>query len=675
MNRALPSLPGGSLEITLIHSLYLLFAIVEACPGIASMLEPVCFEQSILEFWPKDYDFETLDQTSLLERINAQGATSSFFKTPINIVDYLGGKIERDEAGKIISAEATFMRWYGKINSTAVTPDDISSSDTGEIVDSNSLEWEEQLEKVLKEDQSELPANIETFINVARSYSDVAGETIVNDAMMMPIGFGIVFVYVTIMLGKFTCTEQRALLALGGLACIGLTVGFTYGFCSALDLFYGPMHNVIPFLLLGIGIDDMFVIMQCYDNLGPLKTDNIQDNIGMTMRHAGVAITVTSLTDFIVFALGGTTVLPALKSFCLWCSVGIIAVYFFQATLFTAFLSLDCRRLASNRNGLCPCFTHKKKKENVDITKIDLSLSQKCFQHFSKFILSLPGMIVVVVLGLGLLSGGICGMVFLEQKFDPVWFLPSTSSVALWFAANEEYFPSTGEQVTVYITEIDWDTDLDKVGELVDKFKEATDIIDEVNVWYDDLINARTTNCKDYANNFNGLLTCFLFSSPQGFSAQGDFQFVDGGELVCGDPAPEILLGKFTFTHKRFSGRDEHIPALNKVKDIINGVKFSKGDVFPMAREYSNWETDEVITNELLRNVGLAIACVFVTTLILLADILGSIYVLLCVALTLVDLCGYMHFWGLTVDVVSSVNIIIAIGNYTQKTLKFENDF
>ena len=94
---------------------------------------------------------------------------------------------------------------------------------------------------------------------------------------------------------------------------------------------------------------------------------------------------------------------------------------------------------------------------------------------------------------------------------------------------------------------------------------------------------------------------------------------------------------------------------------MIGGIGFS-GNVFPMAREYSNWETNEVIMTELLRNLGLALACVFVTTLVLLADVLGSVYVLACVLLSLVDLCGYMHFWGLTVDVVSSVNIIIAIG-------------
>jgi Niemann-Pick C1 protein len=36
----------------------------------------------------------------------------------------------------------------------------------------------------------------------------------------------------------------------------------SYGFCSAVGLVFGPMHNVLPFLLLGIGIDDMFVIVQ-----------------------------------------------------------------------------------------------------------------------------------------------------------------------------------------------------------------------------------------------------------------------------------------------------------------------------------------------------------------------------------------------------------------------------
>ncbi len=58
------------------------------------------------------------------------------------------------------------------------------------------------------------------------------------------------------------------------------------------------------------GIDDMFVIMQSFDNLKPSEKragDN-PHNIGMAMKHAGVAITVTSITDVVVFGVGASTV-------------------------------------------------------------------------------------------------------------------------------------------------------------------------------------------------------------------------------------------------------------------------------------------------------------------------------------------------------------------------------
>ncbi len=58
------------------------------------------------------------------------------------------------------------------------------------------------------------------------------------------------------------------------------------------------------------GIDDMFVIMQSLDNLAPheRQLNNIPQNLGQTMKHAGVAITVTSVTDIVVFAVGSSTV-------------------------------------------------------------------------------------------------------------------------------------------------------------------------------------------------------------------------------------------------------------------------------------------------------------------------------------------------------------------------------
>ena len=93
------------------------------------------------------------------------------------------------------------------------------------MVDQATLEWEEALRDFLLDhrfvlqhfyifhtpafSRTSLPFGFSSYINVARGYSDIATDTITDDAIMMPIGFIISFVYVTLMLGKFDCKEQR----------------------------------------------------------------------------------------------------------------------------------------------------------------------------------------------------------------------------------------------------------------------------------------------------------------------------------------------------------------------------------------------------------------------------------------------------------------------------------
>ena len=56
---------------------------------------------------------------------------------------------------------------------------------------------------------------------------------------------------------------------------MGMILG--YGICSLLGLFYSAAHTVIPFILLGIGIDNIFVITQTFKTLGKfVKKDQSQ---------------------------------------------------------------------------------------------------------------------------------------------------------------------------------------------------------------------------------------------------------------------------------------------------------------------------------------------------------------------------------------------------------------
>ena len=138
-------------------------------------------------------------------------------------------------------------------------------------------------------------------------------------------------------------------------------------------------------------------------------------------------------------------------------------------------------------------------------------------------------------------------------------------------------------------------------------------------------------------------------------------QFRFEREPECGTPAPKLLLSQITFVHKIFSGPEEHVPAMQRVKAIVAKANVTQR-VFPLSIGYASWETDEVIAEELYRNIALATLCVFATTLVLLANFNASILVLLCVLLSLTNVGGFMHFWNLTIDTVSCNNLIIAIG-------------
>ena len=96
------------------------------------------------------------------------------------------------------------------------------------------------------------------------------------------------------------------------------------------------------------------ILIKIFDTFSDVQ-QIIERKIGKALKTSGVAITVTSLTDFLAFAVGATTTVPALESFCFFCGLGIVVVYLYQITWFTAWLALDQRRMLSNRNACLPC--------------------------------------------------------------------------------------------------------------------------------------------------------------------------------------------------------------------------------------------------------------------------------------------------------------------------------
>merc|ERR1712013_622654 len=94
-------------------------------------------------------------------------------------------------------------------------------------------------------------------------------------------------------------------------------------------------------------------------------------------------------------------------------------------------------------------------------------------------------------------------------------------------------------------------------------------------------------------------------------------------------------------------GPEEHVPARRAVERVLN--KSGPSTAFSFVKIYAAWETDEIIGEELWRNVVLALACVTSVVLLLLANLRICLLVILAILLTLTD-------------IISCINIVLAIG-------------
>lgn len=621
-----------------------------------------CLEFSILEIWGNnDTAIEELTDEEVLREINTANMSVTY-AYPMDFQAFLGG-IERDESGQVIGAKTTLTQIVMRINRTEIDLG-MLTNDAGlaDEVDMALYDWEGEFISLLRNDTGR-PEGLEVYLQAQRSFGEISGETILGDVAFLVIGDIILFVYVQLMLGKFNMVETRPVLSLLGLLATFMAVGVSFGLCSAFGIAYGPVHSILPLLMLGLGVDDMFVIVQCWQNLSQEeKRLELKKRMGCALRHAGVAITVTSLTDFAAFTIGASTVLPALRSFCIYSALGVVALYMLQATFFVAWFALDQTRLEDHRNGLFWCYKHKNWTPNK-CSQYDLC--QMFFDKiYSKYLLKKPVKALVLVVTAVVFGTSIWGVTNLRQEFNPVWFIPQSSYLFQFLSRAQTFYPEAGERGTVYLGALNYSQELPKIGYLTQAMRE-NEYISFVDSWYDLMIDyTNKSTGEDITGQslnesfFNKAMSEFLYS-PSGSRFQNYFHF--DGNLTAMEPAPPILASKFDYSHRSLDGPSEQIPAMDQTKDLVKSANFSDFAA-PIAMMYSSWETDKIIAFELVRNLSLALVAVFVMTLILIANIVSSIYVLLCVLLTLVDVMALMTWWDLTIDTVSCINLVLCIG-------------
>uniref|UniRef100_A0A0K0E5K2 SSD domain-containing protein n=1 Tax=Strongyloides stercoralis TaxID=6248 RepID=A0A0K0E5K2_STRER len=130
--------------------------------------------------------------------------------------------------------------------------------------------------------------------------------------------------------------RSKPLVGFAGILCPLLATASSWGLALWCGEYYNAIVNISPFIIICIGIDDLFIMMTAWHRTNPdLSTAR---RMGETLSEAAVAITITSATDMLTFGIGISTSLPGVRLFCLYTFWGVTFTYIYQITFFTALM-------------------------------------------------------------------------------------------------------------------------------------------------------------------------------------------------------------------------------------------------------------------------------------------------------------------------------------------------
>jgi Niemann-Pick C1 protein len=231
------------------------------------------------------------------------------------------------------------------------------------------LTYNQDLFKVLNETYSNYTAKGFKYVPFKidflseRSIPDNIEEEANQNASIIVVSYILMFVYVSIAIGFFPSkVHSRFILGASGIVVVIfaliMAIGITFYMKVPLTMISA---EVVPFLILAIGVDNMFLISRA-ERTVPAHVKDVDLRIAYAMKEVGPSIFAAAFCEALAFFIGMLTDVPALYSFCLVAGLSVIADFVLQITLFLAALSLDGKRIQQNRADIFFCVKVNKKE-------------------------------------------------------------------------------------------------------------------------------------------------------------------------------------------------------------------------------------------------------------------------------------------------------------------------
>ena len=395
-------------------------------------LEDVCFKpagpdgacvvQSVMAWFENDidqYDSDTWAER-LVDCANAPAECLPDFQQPL-MPQYVLGSVPADpeNPSRFLDAKALVVNY-------------VVSDSLDTVIQERAMEWEQALKRYLLDMQSSaLEVGLTYTFSTGVSLEEELNRSANMDVRIVVLSYLAMFFYVSLTLGSgaavredeglFTTLKRwavnlpklltsstvassahsidsrntpsllprlprglfvRSKVVLGffGISLVILSVASSVGFFSAIGVKVTLIiAEVIPFLVLALGVDNVFILVHELDRQNQMHGPNAlgfsaisptstvqraqiestneesdtgsvptylsaEERVARTLAKMGPSILLSTITETVAFALGALVPMPAVRNFALYAAGSVLLNAFLQVTVFVSALALDLRR-------------------------------------------------------------------------------------------------------------------------------------------------------------------------------------------------------------------------------------------------------------------------------------------------------------------------------------------
>ena len=532
---------------------------------------------------------------------------------------------------------------------------------------SSNAEYEKMLrfEKAFLDTVAELKKQskfVDVFYSSARSIDDAVNESSFSDFSLFFITFLSMIIFACLASANFVQPRKgHALLATSCVIAVSYGIVCGLGFGMWLGVPFISIVGFLPFLILGIGLDDMFIIVNEFDRLP--RGMSVVRCVSIVMTNTGSSITMTTVTTLAAYLISTSTAFLALRYFCLYATFCITFSYLFVVGFFVAALSLDGRRIKAGRLDCLPCLVVEEEDEEKPVLDREqrhkkrrnvFLMADRIMRLWAEFILRTPSKIVVLLILVGMIVCGVIAGKNIDQRFDNNLIAKPGSYLEEYLQTLENYYSESLEVDIIIDSKISY-----KSRKIQNEVLRLSSIARE-NKFYNNGTLSWMEAFRVWSSKYSIKTTGRGFiKSLKTFLTIPAFRHFSQ-DIVFSKNRTEIIASRVHVYMKSTSDTMEMCQAMVGIREDLKTK--SKLPVYAIAKEFLSFETYSLTFPETIRNIFLSSLTIVLITSVYLVHPVAIFLVFINFLFLVIELLGILHLFSVPLNTLAMVGFVMAVG-------------